>query len=104
MTSRPRTEYERYLAVLHVEKYVDVIVLADETEKHKPAPEPLLKYAELAGAKIERCMYVGDMSTDVACANAACARSCFIRRGKVRPLPEADYNVRKLTEIKNLIK
>lgn len=104
VTSRPRTEYERYLAGLHVEKYVDVIVLADETEKHKPVPEPLLKYTELAGAKIERCMYVGDMSTDVACANAAGARSCFIRRGKVRPLPEADYNVRKLTEIKNLIK
>lgn len=104
VTSRPKSEYEAYLAGLRAEKYVDIVVLADETEKHKPDPEPLEKYAEHAGVKLTDCLYVGDMPTDIACANAAKAGSCFIRRGKAKPLPQADYNIRSLKEIKKILK
>ena len=104
VTSRPKSEYYAYLAGLNVEKYVDRVVLADETEKHKPDPEPLEKYAELAGVRTENCLYVGDMPTDIACAVAAKAGSCFIRRGKAKPLPQADYNVKNLKEIKKILK
>ena len=47
---------------------------------------------------------LSDMPTDIACANAAKAGSCFIRRGKAKPLPQADYNIRSLKEIKKILK
>lgn len=68
VSSRPRSEYERYFPVFHFERFFDRIVLADDTECHKPNPEPLLRYAELAREEPSRCLYVGDALTDMECA------------------------------------
>ncbi|MDK2807987.1 MAG: hypothetical protein PWP24_721 [Clostridiales bacterium] len=71
VTSRKRTEYERYFKQFKLEKLFSQIVCSDYTSKHKPSPEPLLYYIKKSQADPASCMYIGDMVSDVECANAA---------------------------------
>ena len=49
----------------------DVVVGADDTERHKPHPEPILHALERLGASAEEAAYVGDSPFDVRAAKAA---------------------------------
>ena len=51
--------------------YFDVVVGADDTERHKPDPEPVLHALELLGARPDDAAYVGDSPFDVRAARAA---------------------------------
>ena len=75
VTSRTKEELERYFAPFRLETRFGRIICSDDTEKHKPNPEPLLRYGELEGVSMEACVYVGDMPTDIQCANEAGAIS-----------------------------
>ncbi len=55
----------------NLEEFFTTIVLEDDTENHKPYPDPLFKYMELTGADKDSCIYIGDMTTDIQCANNA---------------------------------
>jgi pyrophosphatase PpaX len=54
-----------------LEDFFDVVVTAEDTERHKPAPEPLLRALESIGAKPAEAAYVGDSTFDVRAAKAA---------------------------------
>lgn len=47
------------------------IVLADDTPRHKPLPDPLLLAAAGVGASPAACWYLGDSTHDMAAARAA---------------------------------
>src|SRR5215210_1928994 len=49
----------------------ETVVGGDETERHKPDPEPLLLALERLGARAEEAAYVGDAPFDVKAAKAA---------------------------------
>jgi len=51
--------------------FFDVVVGSDDTDRHKPDPEPILKALELLHAPPEEAAYVGDSPFDVAAARAA---------------------------------
>lgn len=71
VTSRSKAEYNDYFRCFHLEELFDLIVCEDDTKKHKPDPEPLYKYAGLANIGLGYCIYIGDMPTDIECANRA---------------------------------
>lgn len=71
VSSRSRDEYEKYFSQFDLENYFSTVVLQSDTDKHKPNPEPLYKYIELAGARKEECIYIGDMVSDIQCASRA---------------------------------
>jgi pyrophosphatase PpaX len=48
----------------------DVLVGSDDTERHKPEPEPLLEALSRLGAEPEQAAYVGDSPFDVRAAKA----------------------------------
>jgi pyrophosphatase PpaX len=54
-----------------LEQYFDVVVGAEDTERHKPHPEPILVALERVGAAARETAYVGDSPFDVQAANAA---------------------------------
>lgn len=61
---------------------VDAFVTMEDTKKHKPDPEPLLKGLErLGGASPEVAAYVGDAPFDVAAAKAAGVTSVAVSWG-----------------------
>lgn len=71
VSSRSKNEYEKFFRTFNLEEFFTTIVLEDDTKDHKPNPEPLLKYIELTGADKDSCIYIGDMPTDIQCANNA---------------------------------
>lgn len=92
VTSRNKTEYESYFRKFNLEQIFNLIVCADDTLQHKPDPEPLLYYAEKSGTPPYSCIYIGDMPTDIASANAAGFASGLVTWNNSSVLdPDADY-------------
>lgn len=71
VSSRSRKEYINYFQSFKLEEFFTIIICADDTAEHKPSPEPLFKYVELTKADLASCIYIGDMPTDIECANRA---------------------------------
>jgi pyrophosphatase PpaX len=54
-----------------LEQYFDVVVGAEDTERHKPHPEPILAALDRVAADADDTAYVGDSPFDVQAAKAA---------------------------------
>jgi pyrophosphatase PpaX len=71
VTAKRRRTVDLAFAVLPLRGYFGVVVTAEDTERHKPHPEPLLLALERLGARAESAAYVGDSPFDVRAARAA---------------------------------
>ncbi|MBA2476351.1 MAG: HAD-IA family hydrolase [Actinobacteria bacterium] len=58
-------------AVLPLRELFDVVVGAEDTERHKPHPEPVLLALERLGVEASSAAYVGDSPFDIAAGRAA---------------------------------
>lgn len=61
-TTTKRAEAE--LRFHKVRELFDVVVTADDVERPKPYPDPILKACELLGVQADEIMYVGDTTND----------------------------------------
>jgi pyrophosphatase PpaX len=71
VTAKRRQTVELAFARLPIEHLFQTVVGGDETERHKPDPEPLLLALERLDARPEEAAYVGDAPFDVKAAKAA---------------------------------
>jgi pyrophosphatase PpaX len=71
VTSKRRVTVQLAFEVLPLERYFDTVVTTEETERHKPDPEPLLLACDRLGTEPRDAAYVGDAPFDVAAAKAA---------------------------------
>jgi pyrophosphatase PpaX len=83
VTSKRRRSVEMALEKFPgLDLVVDRFVTMEDTERHKPDPEPLLKGLELMGGiPKEQAAYVGDSPFDVQAAKAAGLRSVAVSWG-----------------------
>ena len=54
-----------------IDNLIEVIVTSDDVDKRKPAPDPLIMCAQELELKPDRCVYVGDTTTDIQAGKAA---------------------------------
>jgi pyrophosphatase PpaX len=71
VTAKRRATVDLAFNVLPLRHLFDTVVGGDETERHKPDPEPLLLAAERLDVAPETCAYVGDSPFDMCAAKAA---------------------------------
>lgn len=71
VTAKRRDTAELAFTVVPLGHLFETIVGGDETERHKPDPEPLLLGAERLGADPAETAYVGDSPFDMRAAKAA---------------------------------
>jgi pyrophosphatase PpaX len=71
VTSKHRATVELGFEVQPLEHHFDVVVTSDDTERHKPFPDPILHALELLEASPVQAAYVGDSPFDVQAAKAA---------------------------------
>lgn len=71
ITSKTKEEYQADFYPLGLDQYFECKICADDSGKHKPDPEPMLKYLECAGAKPDEVLYIGDSIYDLQCAQGA---------------------------------
>lgn len=74
VTSKARVDVERVLPMFDLEGLFDVIVSVDDTDNHKPHPEPIIKGMELMSARLDETLYVGDSLSDMKAGREAGAR------------------------------
>ena len=58
--------------------YFDVILTPEDTDKHKPDPEPVLVCLEKLGSKPENAVMLGDTMFDIKCAKNAGVTSILV--------------------------
>jgi HAD superfamily hydrolase (TIGR01549 family) len=71
VTSETKEEFLNYFVPFDLNNYFKLVVCADDTEKHKPNPDPILKFIDLSGADKSKTIYIGDTIYDKDCAFSA---------------------------------
>ena len=85
VTTKRRQSVEICFSTLPLGEYFDVIVTSEDSERHKPHPEPILKAIERLGASAGETAYVGDAPFDVQAAKAAGVFSVAVTWGGIHP-------------------
>lgn len=63
-SSKMKNQYEIDFIPTGLHEYMQSVILAEDTQNHKPHPEPLLKAIEEFDVLPEECIYVGDTILD----------------------------------------
>lgn len=71
VSSKKADTVRQGLRLVGLEGLIDVVAGMDETDRHKPEPDPLLFAAAQLGVDPPNCVYVGDAGVDVLAARAA---------------------------------
>ena len=83
VTAKRRSTVELAFARIPIAHLFETVVGGDETERHKPDPEPLLLAAERMQADPHECAYVGDSPFDIRAAKAAEMYSVAVTWGRI---------------------
>ncbi|WP_346940092.1 pyrophosphatase PpaX [uncultured Clostridium sp.] len=78
VTSKRRGTALRGLNCFDLEKYFDVIITPEDSKKHKPDGEPVLKACEVLKVKPEETIMVGDSHNDILCWKNAGSKTCLV--------------------------
>jgi pyrophosphatase PpaX len=90
VTSKLRATAELAFAKLRVSHLFEVLVGGNETDRHKPDPEPLLLAARRLGVAPIDCAYVGDAPFDIRAAKAAHMYSVAVTWGRIHDRPKLE--------------
>jgi len=71
VTSKRTEVAARGLSRFNLDSYFEVLIGSNDTDKHKPNPEPLLLAAERMSISVEQTIYLGDSPYDMEAARAA---------------------------------
>lgn len=83
VTAKRRMTVDLAFDKLPLARHFDTVVCGDETERHKPDPEPLLVALERLGGRADEAAYVGDAPFDVQAAKAAGVCSVAVTWGGI---------------------
>ena len=71
VTSKNARGYAGDFVPYGIADWFDPVVLSDDTQRHKPYPDPLIAFMRKTGAQAEELLYVGDSVYDSRCAREA---------------------------------
>ena len=90
VTAKQRATADLALRRLRCGNLFEMVVGGDETERHKPDPEPLLLAARRMGADPAETAYVGDSPFDVRAAKAAGMFAVAVTWGRIHDRPKLE--------------
>lgn len=64
VSAKTAKQYEIDFVDKGLDKFMDVAILADDTTKHKPDPEPLLECIKRLNIEVSEAIYIGDALSD----------------------------------------
>lgn len=109
VTSRLKKTTMQGLEKYDLDKYFDVIITADDTDKHKPDPEPVRLALEKLGSVPEKSLMLGDTMFDILCARNAGVTSVLVGWGiavteeEKRGTSGPDYIIEKAEDLLKLL-
>jgi len=81
VTSKSRATTWMAFNTTGIEPMLDAIVCAEDTDRNKPFPDPILRVLQELGVRAESACYVGDSPFDLQAAHAANVRSVAVTWG-----------------------
>jgi pyrophosphatase PpaX len=99
VSAKRRSTIKRVLLSAGMGEYFNAVVGSDDTERHKPEPEPILKALELLEAVPSEAAYVGDSPFDVVAARAAGVYAVAVGWGGIHRVEDADAFVETPEEL-----
>ncbi len=109
VTSRLKKTTVDALARHGLDKYFDVFIAEEDTDIHKPLPEPALLCCERLGVAPEDALMVGDSKWDIACGNNAGCGSALVswsfaqKAEGLEGVEKPDYVIEKAEDILLLV-
>lgn len=85
VTSKGRPGTVRTVDYTGIGEFLDVIITANDVDKHKPMPEPVLKAMELLEVRAEETFFVGDSHFDLQAGRSAGVRVLGVSWGICTP-------------------
>ena len=85
VTAKRRETVQLAFSYLPLERFFDVVVGSDDTERHKPDPAPLEHALGLLDASPAEAVYVGDSPFDIRAAKGAGMHSVAVTWGGIHP-------------------
>ena len=85
VTAKRRRTVRLAFDVLGLDPFFDTIVGAEDTERHKPDPEPVLTALERLGSRTNEAAFVGDSPFDVGAGKAAGVFAVGVSWGGLHP-------------------
>lgn len=64
VSAKTKKQYQIDFVDKGLDQYMEVAILADDTKKHKPDPEPLLECIKRLNIDVEDAIYIGDAFSD----------------------------------------
>ena len=104
-TSKLRDEYDHHFANLFsFAKLFDVVITSNDTDRHKPDPEPVLAALSQMHATPETAVYVGDTVNDEKAAHAAGVKFASALYGAANPekIMDGDFLLYQPTDLLNI--
>jgi pyrophosphatase PpaX len=93
VSSKRRSTIASAFAVLPLERFFDTVVGVEDSDRHKPHPEPILLALERLGSATEDAAYVGDSPFDVQAARAAGVFAVGVSWGGIHPRERLEREV-----------
>lgn len=84
-SSKMKAQYRIDMVGTGLDRFVETAVLVEDTTRHKPHPDPILKCLERMDLPPGEVLYVGDAPTDLQAARAAGVDFGFAQWGAIRP-------------------
>lgn len=104
VTSKRRSTAAAALQAVGIAEWVEILAALEDTDRHKPHPEPLLLGAARLGADPSVCVYVGDAVVDVVAARAAGMAAVAVTWGAGQPgqlkAAEPDFLVETVEDLR----
>lgn len=85
VTSKRRGMLDRGIKLIGLEGAFDVLIAAEDTDAHKPDPEPVLAACRKIEVSPEETLYVGDSVFDILCGKNAGAKTCGVKYTLTEP-------------------
>jgi HAD superfamily hydrolase (TIGR01549 family) len=99
VTGRVRESVFEVSRLATLEKYFTVVVACQDTEKHKPHPEPLLLACQKLGVLPSECVYIGDALTDLQSARSAGMKAILYSKTDLGGADGVTFCFRELPEL-----
>lgn len=109
VTSRTRESTMRYLKQFDIEEYFDGVVTCDDTDRHKPDPEPVLMGLKKLDTDKDCALMIGDSSFDMKSANNAGVKTVLVgwraaaENGDVGEC-RVDYSIERPMDLMEILK
>ena len=101
VSSKRRKQYGIDMGRLGYDRRMAAAILCEDTEKHKPDPEPMFECLRLLDVEAKDALYLGDARTDMEAARAAGMDFAYASWGSFFPMErdEPDYYLDHPTDL-----